>query len=128
MLLPYEETKEVAKMNPFQTNTVQPQNRFTPSMFMTPQGNVYVIDSPLEVANVPMGTGLSVAICPNESLMYLKMYQNGAPSITAYKLAPYEQPTGNSNLDKVLQNITDRLDKIEKSLLPKKEEKINDLL
>ena len=30
-------------MNPFQTNTVQPQNRFTPSMFMTPQGNVYVI-------------------------------------------------------------------------------------
>ena len=115
-------------MNPFQTNTVQPQNRFTPSMFMTPQGNVYVIDSPLEVANVPMGTGLSVAICPNESLMYLKMYQNGAPSITAYKVAPYERPTGNSNLDKVLQNITDRLDKIEKSLLPKKEEKINDLL
>lgn len=57
-------------MNPFQTNTVQPQNRFTPSMFMTPQGNVYVIDSPLEVANVPMGTSLSVAICPNESLMY----------------------------------------------------------
>ena len=55
-------------MNPFQTYTVQPQNRFTPSMFMTPQGNVYVIDSPLEVANVPMGTGLSVAICPNESL------------------------------------------------------------
>lgn len=77
-------------MNPFQTNTVQPQNRFTPSMFMTPQGNVYVIDSPLEVANVPMGTGLSVAICPNESLMYLKMYQNGAPSITAYKLAPFQ--------------------------------------
>lgn len=74
-------------MNPFQTNTVQPQNRFTPSMFMTPQGNVYVIDSPLEVANVPMGTGLSVAICPNESLMYLKMYQNGAPSITAVAMA-----------------------------------------
>lgn len=67
-------------MNPFPTNTVQSQNRFTPSMFMTPQGNVYVIDSPLEVANVPMGTGLSVAICPNESLMYLKMYQNGALS------------------------------------------------
>ena len=116
-------------MNPFPNNPMPSQNRFTPSMFMTPQGNVYVIDSPLEVANVPMGTGLSAAICPNESLMYLKMYQNGTPSITAYKLAPYEQqPTGNGNLDKVLQNITDRLDKIEKSLLSKKEEKINDLL
>ena len=27
-------------------------NRFTPSMFLTPQGNVYIIDSALEVANV----------------------------------------------------------------------------
>lgn len=115
-------------MNPFPANPMPSQNRFTPSMFMTPQGNVYVIDSPLEVANVPMGTGISIAICPNESLMYLKMYQNGAPSIAAYKLAPYEQPTGNSNLDKVLQNITDRLEKIEKSLTPKKEDKINELL
>lgn len=28
-------------------------NRFTPSMFLTPQGNVYIVDSALEVANVP---------------------------------------------------------------------------
>lgn len=68
-------------------------NRFTPSMFLTPQGNVYIVDSALEVANVPMGTGMSVAICPTENLMYLKMYQNGAPTISAYTLAPYEQPT-----------------------------------
>lgn len=115
-------------MNPFPNNPMPSQNRFTPSMFMTPQGNVYVIDSPLEVANVPMGTGISIAICPNESIMYLKMYQNGTPSITAYKLAPYEQPTGNNNLDKVLQNITERLEKIEKFLTPQKEDKINDLL
>lgn len=61
-------------------------NRFTPSMFLTPQGNVYIVDSALEVANVPMGTGMSVAICPTENLMYLKMYQNGAPTISAYTL------------------------------------------
>ena len=103
-------------------------NRFTPSMFLTPQGNVYIIDSALEVANVPMGTGMSVAICPIENLMYLKMYQNGAPTISAYTLAPYEQPTNNANIEKVLQNITQRLEKIEKSISLKKEDKLSELL
>ena len=103
-------------------------NRFTPSMFLTPQGNVYIIDSALEVANVPMGTGMSVAICPTENLMYLKMYQNGAPTISAYTLAPYEQPTNNANIEKVLQNITQRLEKIEKSISSKKEDKLSELL
>lgn len=103
-------------------------NRFTPSMFLTPQGNVYIVDSALEVANVPMGTGISVAICPTENLMYLKMYQNGAPTISAYTLAPYEQPTNNANIEKVLQNITQRLEKIEKSISSKKEDKLSELL
>ena len=103
-------------------------NRFTPSMFLTPQGNVYIIDSALEVANVPMGTGMSVAICPTENLMYLKMYQNGAPTISAYTLAPYEQPTNNANIEKVLHNITQRLEKIEKSISLKKEDKLSELL
>ena len=103
-------------------------NRFTPSMFLTPQGNVYIVDSALEVANVPMGTGMSVAICPTENLMYLKMYQNGAPTISAYTLAPYEQPTNNANIEKVLQNITQRLEKIEKSISSKKENKLSELL
>lgn len=103
-------------------------NRFTPSMFLTPQGNVYIVDSALEVANVPMGTGMSVAICPTENLMYLKMYQNGAPTISAYTLAPYEQPTNNANIEKVLQNITQRLEKIEKSISSKKEDKLSELI
>ena len=103
-------------------------NRFTPSMFLTPQGNVYIVDSALEVANVPMGTGISVAICPTDNLMYLKMYQNGAPTISAYTLAPYEQPTNNANIEKVLQNITQRLEKIEKSISSKKEDKLSELL
>lgn len=103
-------------------------NRFTPSMFLTPQGNVYIVDSALEVANVPMGTGMSVAICPTENLMYLKMYQNGTPTISTYTLAPYEQPTNNANIEKVLQNITQRLEKIEKSISSKKEDKLSELL
>lgn len=114
-------------MNNF-SSTGAATNRFTPSMFLTPQGNVYIVDSALEVANVPMGTGMSVAICPTENLMYLKMYQNGAPTISAYTLAPYEQPTNNANIEKVLQNITQRLEKIEKSILSKKEDKLSELL
>ena len=114
-------------MNNF-SSTGAATNRFTPSMFLTPQGNVYIIDSALEVANVPMGTGISVAICPTENLMYLKMYQNGAPTISAYTLAPYEQPTNNANIEKVLQNITQRLEKIENSISSKKEDKLSELL
>ena len=102
-------------------------NRFTPSMFLTPQGNVYIIDSALEVANVPMGTGISVAICPTENLMYLKMYQNGAPTISAYTLAPYEQPTNNANIEKVIKNIIQRLEKIEKTISTKKQDKKSEI-
>ena len=39
-----------------------------------------------------MGSGLSVAICPSESIMYLKTLQGGAPSLIVYSIAPYEVP------------------------------------
>ena len=32
-------------------------------LFPQPQGNVYNINSTLEVANVPVGAGISVALC-----------------------------------------------------------------
>ena len=60
--------------------------------FPQPQGNVYLINNSLEVANVPMGSGLSMAICPSESIMYLKTLQGGAPSLIVYSIAPYEAP------------------------------------
>lgn len=59
--------------------------------FPQPQGNVYLINNSLEVANVPMGAGLSIAICPSENIMYLKTLQGGAPSLIVYSIAPYEQ-------------------------------------
>lgn len=64
----------------------QPQ---TQPLFPQPQGNVYTINNTLEVANVPAGAGLSVALCLNEGLMYVKSLQNGAPMFWAYKLVPY---------------------------------------
>ena len=86
----------------------QAPTRYTPPMFMQPQGNLYIIENSLELANVPMGAGISIAICPNESLIYLKMYQNGAPQIAAYNLVPYERkentPT-NSSYDEIIKRL-----------------------
>ena len=64
--------------------------------FPQPQGNVYLINNSLEVANVPMGAGISMALCPSEGIMYLKTMQGGAPSLIVYSIAPYEQKTDDS--------------------------------
>ena len=59
-------------------------------MFPQPQGSVYTINTPTEIGNVPIGsTGLSVAICFGEQLMYIKSFQNGNPVIMAYRVVPY---------------------------------------
>lgn len=93
-----------------------PQQQFFPQ----PQGNVYLINNSLEVANVPISGGLSVAICSNEGLLYLKAMQNGNPMFQAYTLTPYEpkqnsQPNqqGLESLAQSIQKIEERLSKIE---------------
>lgn len=70
-------------------NTTQPYQ--ATQYFPQPQGNVYLINNSLEVANVPMGAGISIALCPSEGIMYLKTLQGGAPSLMVYSIAPYEQ-------------------------------------
>lgn len=93
-------------------------------MFPQPQGSVYSINTPTEIGNVPIGsTGLSVAICLNEQLMYIKSFQNGSPVIMAYRVTPYTKeespPTvENTQTAPVSSNNTteQRLDKIEAML------------
>ena len=59
-------------------------------MFPQPQGSVYSINSPIDIGNVPIGsTGLSLALCLNEGLMYIKSFQNGSPVIVTYKIIPH---------------------------------------
>lgn len=75
-----------------QAGTQSPFNQFQQiqQMFPQPQGSVYSIGAPLEIGNVPIGsTGLSVALCLNENLMYIKSFQGGNPVIMAYKITPY---------------------------------------
>lgn len=69
----------------------QPQSYQGTQFFPQPQGNVYLVNNSLEVANIPMGAGLSMVLCPSEGLMYLKTLQGGAPSLIVYTIAPYEQ-------------------------------------
>lgn len=71
----------------------QPQGQQIPQtqpLFPQPNGNVYNINNTLEVANVPAGVGLSVALCLPEGLMYIKTMQNGTPMFWAYKIEPYD--------------------------------------
>lgn len=100
------------------------------SMFPQPQGSVYSINAPLEVGNVPIGsTGLSIALCLQENLMYIKSFQNGNPVIMAYKITPYTRgqnetnnaPTqsrppddsGQNGVLKAIEQINQRLAKLE---------------
>ena len=85
-------------------------------MFPQPQGSVYQINSPAEVGNVPIGsTGLSVAICFQEQLMYIKSFQNGSPIIMAYRVSPYAKEESAPTPSPV-PTMEDRLSKIETML------------
>lgn len=61
-------------------------------MFPQPQGSVYTINSPLDIGNVPIGsTGLSVAVCLPDNLMYIKSFQNGQPAIMVFRISPFQK-------------------------------------
>lgn len=109
----------------FQFNSPPPQQTFQSQQFFPqPQGNIYLINNSLEMANVPTGVGLSAAICLPEGVMYLKTIQNGNPMFVGYKISPFDNRetvqenvslndvTSNSKLDEYL----DRLKALEKEI------------
>ncbi len=103
-------------------------------MFPQPQGSVYQINTPAEVGNVPIGsTGLSVAICFQDSIMYIKSFQSGNPIIMAYKIAPYskEQSVPTPAVEEAPKDpMEDRISRLENLLtnLTKDGGKFNGLL
>lgn len=90
-----------------------------PQLFPTPQGNVYFINNSLEIANIPMGTGLSAALCLSEKLLYLKTLQNGNPMLLVYNLEPYknnEENNENNSIELILKKYEERLSDLEKRI------------
>lgn len=104
-------------------------------MFPQPQGSVYSINAPLEIGNVPIGsTGLSVALCLAENVMYIKSFQNGNPIIMAYRITPYAKedeanlPVAAAKVEEK-PNIEERLARLEELLTqPKSGGKFDGLL
>ena len=103
--------------------------------FPQPQGSVYMIASSNDVANVPVGAGLSAAICLRDGIMYLKTVQNGSPMLLGYRLSSLENNTNaevaaaqtttpeaappvdlEKKLTDFLESFSQRLEKIEKTL------------
>ena len=86
-------------MNPVNNNNYMNYNpsNFQPyqtaQYFPQPQGSIYMIGNSNDVANVPVGAGLSAAICLREGLIYLKTIQNGSPMLLGYRLCPLEGNT-----------------------------------
>lgn len=96
-------------------------------LFPQPQGNVYNINSTLEVANVPVGAGISVALCMAENTMFIKTMQNGNPMFYPYKILPYaneaEQPQPKPeepNYGEQIRSCCERIAAIEEQIKTKK--------
>lgn len=93
--------------NPYGANQFfQPQQ-----YFLQPQGTIYMISTSNEINNVPVGQGVSAAICLNENLFYLKSLQNGVPVIIGYKLSPIENGDSKGMVDSTNQNQGTDLEK-----------------
>ena len=95
--------------------------QYSQPLFPQPQGNVYMINNSLEVANVPMSAGISAALCFPENLCYLKSMQNGSPVFKAYKIIPYDQDNSTSqqveenNISDILKNFDERIKNLEQN-------------
>lgn len=121
--------------NPYIPNYTPPtpQTFQAQQFFPQPQGNVYLINNSLEVANVPVGAGMSVAICMSEGILYVKAMQNGNPIFQTYRMTPYEGknqtpasatpqteiPPHTCQTAPVLEKVLKRLDSIESQLAQK---------
>ncbi len=120
----------MSNYTPFNQNqTFQPYQ--ATQYFPQPQGSIYMIGNSSDIANVPVGAGLSAAICLREGILYLKTIQNGSPMLLGYKLSSLEgTPESTQNaiqipscetdkkITAILQDYGKRLENLEKQLIP----------
>ena len=89
-----------------QTPAVMPQastNNFNytmqQNMFPQPTGSVYNLSTASDIGNIPAGLGISVGLCLQENLMYIKSLQNGSPVLLGYRLVPLETAANGINME-----------------------------
>lgn len=97
---------------PFQTQQQSPQQ-----FFMQPQGLLYFINSALEISNVPLNSGIAVAMCLPEETLYVKTFQNGTPNVITYKLIAQNEIVKDEDKDikEILLGLDKRLKALEKT-------------
>jgi hypothetical protein len=89
-------TLRPGQTSPQFSNYTQYQSPVSQPIFPQPSGNVYMVNNNLEVANIPIGVGMSAVLCLSENLLYIKTMQNNMPMLLGYKLSPLEPPTSTS--------------------------------
>jgi hypothetical protein len=93
-------------------------------LFPQPIGSVYNLNTGTDIGNIPTGAGVSVGLCLNENILYIKTFQNGSPMLLGYKLSPIEgHPSNDSDLVEeneklkhILQSYDNRFSELEKQL------------
>lgn len=93
-----------------------PQMQYPSSQMIFPQpaGSVYNLNTASEIGNVPAGTNISVGLCLNENILYIKALQNGNPVLLTYKLQSVDgQNTSQDNFQEALANISNRVSRLE---------------
>ena len=87
------------------------------SLFPQPTGSVYNLNTASDIGNVPAGIGISVGLCLQENVMYIKALQNGNPMLLGYKLSPIEGSTNSQSSNSSTEEEKEELVKENKRLV-----------
>lgn len=94
-------------------------NQSLQNFFIQPVGNIYSINTPSEINQVPAGTNPSIGLCLPENIMFIKSFQNGAPLLLGYRLSPIEGAVPNTaqSVAPAPPSYEERFTKIENALI-----------
>lgn len=103
-------------------NMMLPNFQQNSILFPQPIGNVYNLNTASDISNVPTGAGVSLGLCLNENILYIKALQNGAPALLAYRLGSIEtndiaeENKNNEKIKQAFQSYENRFSELEKQI------------